>query len=29
LLGELRGELDTGRHVAHHMTMREWLDAGG
>jgi GTP cyclohydrolase-4 len=27
LLGELRGELDSGRHVAHHTTMREWLDA--
>jgi len=29
LLGELRGELDTGRHVAHHTTMREWLDGAG
>jgi GTP cyclohydrolase IV len=28
LLGELRRELDSGRHVAHHTTMREWLDAG-
>jgi GTP cyclohydrolase-4 len=27
LLGELRGELRAGGHVAHHMTMREWLDA--
>src|ERR671919_524548 len=27
LPGELRRELDTGRHVAHHTTMREWLDA--
>jgi GTP cyclohydrolase IV len=27
LLGELRGELDAGGHVAHHTTMREWLDA--
>ena len=27
LLGELRRELDTGRHVAHHTTVREWLDA--
>jgi len=27
LLGELRRELDSGRHVAHHTTMREWLDA--
>jgi GTP cyclohydrolase I/GTP cyclohydrolase-4 len=29
LLGELRRELDTGEHVAHHITMREWLDAAG
>jgi GTP cyclohydrolase IV len=29
LLGELRGELDAGRHVAHHTTTREWLDAAG
>jgi GTP cyclohydrolase IV len=29
LLGELRRELDDGRHVAHHTTMREWLDAAG
>jgi GTP cyclohydrolase-4 len=27
LLGELRRELATGRHVAHHTTRREWLDA--
>jgi len=27
LLGELRDELHVGRHAAHHMTMREWLDA--
>jgi GTP cyclohydrolase IV len=27
LLGELRSELDSGLHVAHHTTMREWLDA--
>ena len=27
LLGELRRELDAGRPVAHHTTMREWLDA--
>jgi GTP cyclohydrolase-4 len=27
LLAELRDELDAGRHVAHHTTMREWLDA--
>jgi GTP cyclohydrolase IV len=26
LLGELRRELDVGEHVAHHTTMREWLD---
>jgi len=26
LLGELRRELDAGHHVAHHTTMREWLD---
>jgi GTP cyclohydrolase-4 len=29
LLGELRRELDAGRHVTHHTTMREWLDAAG
>jgi GTP cyclohydrolase-4 len=29
LLGELRGELETGEHIAHHTTMREWLDARG
>ena len=29
LLGELRRELDAGEHVAHHTTMREWLDAAG
>jgi GTP cyclohydrolase-4 len=27
LLGELRRELDSREHVAHHTTMREWLDA--
>src|SRR5919201_170574 len=27
LLGELRRELDTGEHLAHHTTMREWLSA--
>jgi GTP cyclohydrolase-4 len=27
LLGELRRELDAGEHVAHHTSMREWLDA--
>ena len=26
LLGELRRELEAGEHVAHHTTMREWLD---
>jgi GTP cyclohydrolase IV len=29
LLGELRSELDAGHHVAHHTSMREWLDAAG
>src|SRR6266511_4872898 len=29
LLGEVRRELATGRHVAHHTSMREWLDARG
>jgi GTP cyclohydrolase I/GTP cyclohydrolase-4 len=29
LLGELRRELDTGEHVAHHTTRREWLNAAG
>jgi GTP cyclohydrolase IV len=29
LLGELRRELDAGQHVAHHTTMREWLDGPG
>jgi GTP cyclohydrolase I/GTP cyclohydrolase-4 len=27
LLGELRNELSSGEHVAHHTSMREWLDA--
>jgi GTP cyclohydrolase-4 len=27
LLGELRRELDTGEHIAHHTTVREWLSA--
>jgi GTP cyclohydrolase-4 len=27
LMGELRRELEAGRHVAHHTTMREWLHA--
>ncbi|MGZ6674088.1 MAG: GTP cyclohydrolase, FolE2/MptA family, partial [Solirubrobacteraceae bacterium] len=26
LLGELRRELGAGQHVAHHTSMREWLD---
>jgi GTP cyclohydrolase I/GTP cyclohydrolase-4 len=26
LLGELRNELSSGEHVAHHTSMREWLD---
>jgi GTP cyclohydrolase IV len=26
LLGELRAEFDAGHHVAHHTSMREWLD---
>ena len=26
LLGELRRELSSGEHVAHHTSMREWLD---
>jgi GTP cyclohydrolase IV len=29
MLGELRRELDAGEHVAHHTTLREWLDAAG
>ena len=28
LLGELRTELSSGEHLAHHTSMREWLDAG-
>jgi GTP cyclohydrolase I/GTP cyclohydrolase-4 len=27
LLGELRTELGSGEHLAHHTSMREWLDA--
>ena len=27
LLGELRAELNTGEHLPHHTSMREWLDA--
>jgi GTP cyclohydrolase IV len=26
-LGELRRELETGEHTAHHLSMREWLEA--
>ena len=26
LLGELRRELETGEHLPHHVSMREWLD---
>jgi GTP cyclohydrolase IV len=29
MLGELRRELDAGEHVAHHTTLREWLDGAG
>jgi GTP cyclohydrolase-4 len=29
LLGEIRHELDTGEHIAHHTSMRDWLDATG
>jgi GTP cyclohydrolase IV len=29
LLGELRHELGSGEHLAHHTSMREWLDAAG
>ena len=29
LLGEIRHELASGEHVAHHTSMREWLDANG
>jgi GTP cyclohydrolase I/GTP cyclohydrolase-4 len=28
LLGELRHELHSGEHLAHHTSMREWLDNG-
>jgi GTP cyclohydrolase-4 len=28
-LGELRAELASGNHSAHHVSMREWLDAAG
>jgi GTP cyclohydrolase I/GTP cyclohydrolase-4 len=26
LLGELRHEMATGEHLAHHTSMREWLE---
>jgi GTP cyclohydrolase I/GTP cyclohydrolase-4 len=29
LLGEIRRELSSGEHLAHHTSMREWLDAAG
>jgi GTP cyclohydrolase I/GTP cyclohydrolase-4 len=29
LLGELRHEIASGAHVAHHTTLREWLEAAG
>jgi GTP cyclohydrolase I/GTP cyclohydrolase-4 len=29
LLGELRHELRSGEHAAHHTSMRDWLDAAG
>jgi GTP cyclohydrolase-4 len=29
LLGEMRRELSSGEHCAHHTSMREWLDAAG
>src|SRR5919109_4147478 len=29
LLGELRHEVESGQHLAHHTSMREWLDAAG
>ena len=29
LLGELRDEVASGKHLAHHTSMREWLDAAG
>jgi GTP cyclohydrolase IV len=29
LLGELRHELASGEHSAHHVSMRDWLDGGG
>jgi GTP cyclohydrolase I/GTP cyclohydrolase-4 len=29
MLGELRHEIVSGKHLAHHTSMREWLDAAG
>jgi GTP cyclohydrolase I/GTP cyclohydrolase-4 len=29
LLGELRQEMASGEHLAHHTSVREWLDAAG
>jgi GTP cyclohydrolase IV len=29
LLGEIRHELESGEHLPHHTSMREWLDANG
>jgi hypothetical protein len=29
MLGELRHERSSGEHLAHHTSMREWLDAAG
>jgi GTP cyclohydrolase I/GTP cyclohydrolase-4 len=29
LLGELRHELQSGEHLAHHTSAREWLDGAG
>jgi GTP cyclohydrolase-4 len=29
MLGELRNEIASGEHLAHHTSMREWLDAAG
>ena len=29
LLGEIRHELESGEHIPHHTSMREWLDANG
>jgi GTP cyclohydrolase IV len=29
MLGELRHEIGSGEHIAHHISMRDWLDAAG